>query len=378
MKKPRALAFRYVGALLVVAALLVAGQAAVQVALDRQQGDSRTINIAGRQRMLSQRLRMQVLAGERADTVADEWEKSQRALQQADNSDDVRALFASIEGDHQAMLAAARAGAPVPREREEAFLAGMDRIVAQFEREARERVVELRRTELALLVLVLAVLAFEGVFVFRPAVRGLRAYLAERDEAQQALLAVSDREQQRLAQDLHDGLSQHLVGVSYLVKSLPADARVDEIGKLLAESIEQTRGLARGLYSATLEVEGLPAALRELAAHTERVFGVECRVTADPVELAMPLRGHLYRIAREAVLNAAKHAKASAIEIALARTGDAITLTVRDDGVGAAPRPGDGMGLHLMEARAKMIGGSLTIAVDRGTTVSCTVPQATA
>jgi signal transduction histidine kinase len=302
-----------------------------------------------------------------------------------------------------ALLAAARAvptvlpgAALAARAHQDAFLAGMDRIVDEYEREARGRVVELRRVELALLVLVLAVLALEGAFVFRPAVRGLSAHLAALDLAQRAMLQISDREQIRLAQDLHDGLGQHLVGIAFLLRSLrrevgaggPAD-RVDEIDKLLAEAIDHARGLARGLHPHTLEAAGLAAALGELAVHTERVFGVACRVTshAAGAEPPAPDRAHLHRIAREAVLNAAKHAGARTIDIELVRDGSRLTLVVRDDGVGIGARSPDGMGLHLMEYRAKMMGGSLQITAGerRGTTVTCSImlrdrpaPKATA
>jgi signal transduction histidine kinase len=257
----------------------------------------------------------------------------------------------------------------------------MDRIVARYELEARGRVVWLRRVEIALLALVLAVLALIATFVFRPAVRSLRRYLADRDEAQQAMLQISDREQQRIAQDLHDGLGQHLVGVSFLVRTLrqelagdPREARVDEIERLLGESIEQTRGLVRSLHPHTLEAEGLVAALRELAAHTERVYGVECRIAVDGAapDVAMSVRGHLYRIVREAVINAAKHAKASSIAIELS----AGQIVVRDDGIGIGTPSHQGIGLRLMASRAKMIGASfaLSTAEPRGTKVICSLP----
>jgi len=388
-RRTRVLTFRYVGALLAVAAFLIAEQFVVQAALDRQEGDARVVNIAGRQRMLSQRLSMLMLALEadgRNDAtvaalsqVADEWEHSHIALQQLSNSSVIRELFAQIDSDHRAMLAAARsvtASPSVVLAHQDAFLAGMDRIVAQYEREARQRVVELRRTELVLLLLVLGVLGLEGLFVFRPAVKGLRAHLAERDRAQRELLTVSDREQRRIAEDIHDGLSQQLVGVSYLVKSLAStDPRVAEIGRLLGESIDHTRGLTRSLYSPILELEGLVPALRDLAAYTERAFRVDCHVHAEPIELPMPQRGEIYRIAREAVINAGKHSRATSIEIELERSSSTLVLTIRDDGVGMS-RNHAGLGLHLMESRANMLGATLAISPGepRGTVVTCTIP----
>jgi signal transduction histidine kinase len=398
--RPRTLTFRYVGALLAIAGLLAAGQLLIQRALDRQEDDARVVNLAGRQRMLGQRLCMLMLAPDpdRAELgrVADEWEASQRTLRRGrsetdGNSDEIRALFAQIDGDHLAMLAAARgagtgdraAAARIALAHQDAFLAGMDRIVASYEREARARVIWLRRIELALFALALLVIALEGAFVFRPAVRALRVHLAQRDVAERELLRVSDREQKRIAQVLHDGVGQHLVGVSSLVKAMRRDeagaheARLDEIGRLLAEAIDQTRGLARELYSHTLEMDGLVAALRELASQTERIYGVACAVDTDLAADEPPLAVlvHLHNIAREAVANAAKHASASSIAIALSDAGSVFELSVRDDGTGIAPRA-SGMGLHMMEHRAKMIGASLRVVArePRGTVVICRMP----
>jgi len=426
----RVLTFRYVGALLVVAGLLVTGQTVIHQLLARQEGDARVINLAGRQRMLGQRLctlllTLSVDAGDRTSDsrhelsrIAGDWELNQAALRAGHpepglavgNSAIVYQLFSQIDADHRAMLAAARAAVARPSgavdlayartacTHQEAFLAGMDRIVSEYERAAQQRVVVLRRLELILLALALLVLGLEGVFVFRPAVRDLRQRLAERDLVQRALhasetevarleqqlLQASEHEQMQLAQDLHDGLGQHLVGLTFLLHPLrkelgsgPWTKRLDEVGKLLAEAIEQTRDLARSLHSPTLEVAGLAAALGELAVHTARVFGVECDVH-DHAGFNPPVASstHLHRIAREAVVNAAKHAGATTIDIELACEADELTLVVRDDGVGIGARPTAGMGLHLMERRARMLGASLQIAAGqgRGTTVTCRVP----
>lgn len=378
MTETRALAYprsrlslkgRYVGALVVVALLLISGQYLVQLALDRQEDDARMINVAGRQRMLSQRLCMWLLAIEvdapaqvsvdRAELarVADEWERSRDALQ-LPLGDDQRAMLAAAH----AAIAGAPGQAAVARAHQDAYLASMDATVASYEREARDRVVALRRTELALLAILLLVLGFEGWFVLRPAVRAVD----ERDHAQRALLEVADRTERELAQDLHDGLSQQLVGISFML-AVP-EPKLDDIRALLGESLDQTRGLVRRLYSHTLEVDGLVPALRELAAQTERVFGVNCRVDGER-ELAMPVRGEVYRIVREAVLNAAKHARAKSIEI---RVGE--TIEVSDDGAGISGAPG--MGLRMMASRARMIGAVVEVTGSpRGTTVTCRLPS---
>src|SRR5262245_5891700 len=126
--RARVLKVRYVGALLVVAGLLVAGQTVIHQVLARQDGDARVINLAGRQRMLGQRLCTLLLelgaagadAGElrgELSRTADEWERSHAALRAgrasaklvAGNSAPVQALFAQIEPDRRAMQGAARA-----------------------------------------------------------------------------------------------------------------------------------------------------------------------------------------------------------------------------------------------------------------------------
>lgn len=378
--QPRPLTFRYVGALVAIASLLLAGQLVVQTALDRQQGDARVVNLAGRQRMLSQRLCMLLLAGNRDEEltrVANEWEASQQALRARDNSDAVRALFAEIDGDQRAMLAAARgqSNAQVALAHQDAFLRGMDQIVREYEHDARERVVRLRYIEVALFALALAVILLEGLFVFRPAVRALRLYLAQRDRAELQLVEVSDREQRQLARDLHDGLSQQLVGIAYLVKSSSGErAQLDEIGALLADAIEQTRTLARGLHSDALDAGGLATALHELATQTERVYGLKCRVEIiDVAEPSPDACAHLYRIAREAVANAAKHARAEHVDIALSNRDGALELVVSDDGVGMPRAPGSGLGLQMMAYRATMIGAALEVAAGAGggTIVTC-------
>src|SRR6476619_4989885 len=132
--RARELTFRYVGALLIVAGLLVAGQTVIHQLLARQEGDAQVINLAGRQRMLGQRLSTLALAlvldaGDRArDTrdqlvrTADEWERIQVALRagrpetglRGSNSPAILALFVQIDPHHRAMLAAARAADDEP------------------------------------------------------------------------------------------------------------------------------------------------------------------------------------------------------------------------------------------------------------------------
>jgi signal transduction histidine kinase len=197
---------------------------------------------------------------------------------------------------------------------------------------------------------------------------------------------ISDREQRRIGQDLHDGLCQHLVGVAFAGELLRENlarlklaeaAQAEAIVEMVNEGISEARNLARGLYPVRLEVDGLASALEELAAGTEARAGVPCRFACDaPVCIFDEVAGsNLYRIAQEAVNNAVKHADCRAISIGLGAVEEEVTLTVKDDGVGFSGEPArrGGMGLSIMNSRARMIGASLEIrrGAGGGTIVIC-------
>ncbi|HEY8503106.1 MAG TPA: ATP-binding protein, partial [Gemmataceae bacterium] len=127
--------------------------------------------------------------------------------------------------------------------------------------------------------------------------------------------------------------------------------------------------------------EGLRAALEDLAARTREQAGVACALEcAGPVELADGVTAtHLFRIAQEAVSNALRHARPRQIRIGLAGGPAALTLAVRDDGVGIPEPAGEekGLGIRLMRHRAGVIGGTLAVgaAEGGGTLVTCTLPR---
>jgi nitrate/nitrite-specific signal transduction histidine kinase len=188
------------------------GQALIQTSLQTQESDSHVVNIAGRQRMLSQRITKAVLAlvspndpvrpearKNELEKVIKLWEKSHTGLQfgdqelglPGDNSVEVMRMFSLIEEPQHAMVAAARralsatdrvtlaTAAQVLLENEARFLEGMDRIVFQYDAEAHQRVQRLSRIELVLLFGTLVVLVLEGLFVFRPAALRLRRVIED-------------------------------------------------------------------------------------------------------------------------------------------------------------------------------------------------------
>jgi PAS domain S-box-containing protein len=198
--------------------------------------------------------------------------------------------------------------------------------------------------------------------------------ITERKRLEKEILEISEREQRRIGQDLHDGLCQHLAGIEMLAqvlaqklasKSKEASNRATDIAKAVREGISQTRLLARGLSPVTLEAEGLMSALTELAINTEKIFRVPSRFLC-PIEVKFADHAaatHLFRIAQEAVSNAIKHGKAKNITLELTETGTHLHLRVSDDGIGFPEKftAGNGMGLRIMQSRIGMVGGALTI-----------------
>jgi PAS domain S-box-containing protein len=212
--------------------------------------------------------------------------------------------------------------------------------------------------------------------------------ITERKNLEQEILKISDREQQRIGQDLHDGLCQELTGIELLcqvleqkltAKSKLAAKQVGEIGAHVREAISHTRKLARGLSPVELEANGFMSALRELAAHVHKLFRLECRFECpEPVLIRNNVFAtHLYRIVQEAINNAIKHGKARHILISLQPARGQFALSVSDDGIGFTKKNknGDGMGLRIMKYRASVVGATLEVCSgidDAGTKVICT------
>jgi PAS domain S-box-containing protein len=212
--------------------------------------------------------------------------------------------------------------------------------------------------------------------------------ITERKRLEAEILQVSEYEQRRIAEDLHDGLGQQLGGISFLSAVLkknlvelasPEAEAATKISRLLTDAMAQTRSLARGLHPVTPETNGLMSALEELAVRITDLFKVSCRFKCpQPVLIENNIVAtHLYRIAQEAITNAVKHGQAQQIDITLSSLPNQIILMVSDDGVGSnrTERHGKGMGLRIMHHRASMIGGTFGVQEQRGggTKMVCTV-----
>jgi signal transduction histidine kinase len=208
-------------------------------------------------------------------------------------------------------------------------------------------------------------------------------------ELEQEIVRVSECEQRRIGQDLHDGLCQHLAAIGCAAKSLaddlqesgrPESAAAQEIEGLLKKAVIEARDLARGMFPVQMDAAGLSAALEGLAATTSRLtathvtFNENGDVRISDAATAM----HLYRIAQESVANAIKHANANRVSITLDGSKGAVRMKIEDDGTGFFDEPAvvGGMGLRTMAYRARLIGATLEIQErdGPGTCVCCEVP----
>lgn len=211
--------------------------------------------------------------------------------------------------------------------------------------------------------------------------------VTDRETIEKELVESSHRAQSRIGQDIHDGLGQHLTGITFLsralenklaAKGLAEAADAAEISKLVIEALAQTRNLARGLCPVEIESARLCQSFRELGTAVEHMYHIACTVECDSnlVVNSRHATTHLFRIAQEAVNNAVKHGKAHRVSILLGTQGDRAVLRIIDDGVGF-PAHGarrNGLGLRTMTYRAQKVGGVLEIQPGQhgGTVVSCT------
>jgi PAS domain S-box-containing protein len=214
--------------------------------------------------------------------------------------------------------------------------------------------------------------------------------LTENKRLENAVIEISAREQRRIGQDLHDGLGQHLTGIAFLAKVqeqklaeklLPEAAEAAKIVDLVNEAVHKTRELARGLMPVLSGPHGLVSALQQWASEVKDIFRIECRLECNDLICITDdgIATHLFRIAQEAVHNAIRHGKAERIIISLRDAGQEGVLSIRDEGSGIDIEVSNcaGMGLRIMEYRARMIGGNLTIQRlgERGTLVTCLFPM---
>lgn len=217
----------------------------------------------------------------------------------------------------------------------------------------------------------------------------LQHEITERICLQKELLEIAEKERRRIGFDLHDDLSQKLMGISFMVKAMernlankipPKSMETRKIQLLINQVINHTHNLAHGFCALDLKGNDLALELKGLAANVKKMFQITChfRTEGELPELPENVAAQLYKIAQEAANNAIKHGKARNMSISLSSLPGKLVLAIKNSGV---PFPetresGNGMGLRIMNSRASVIGASIQIKSNAGdgTIVACTLP----
>ncbi len=222
----------------------------------------------------------------------------------------------------------------------------------------------------------------------RAANKKLEREIQRRKGLEGEILEISDREQQRIGQELHDELCQHLTAVAFMTRAIALRLKnhrviefedLDKISELVNQGATDARNIARGLHTAEVDAARLLPAIRDLV--SREIWKTPCRLE---VKTKLDLHddavaSHLYRLLREAVINAHKHAQAKEIVVGISRSNGEIVFSVTDDGIGvpAGKKNRHGLGFYIMNYRARTIGARLEVKrrQRRGTRVALYLPQ---
>jgi two-component system sensor histidine kinase UhpB len=215
--------------------------------------------------------------------------------------------------------------------------------------------------------------------------RMMRRLEAERRRAGSAALQAQEEERARVARDLHDEVNQSLTGLLLRLEAAreaappELEAELAETKALAHQAMRELLSLARQLRPTALDDLGLVAAIGGQVEQLARgEIEAELDTEGDFSSLGDDAQLVVYRVAQEALSNAARHSGAGRVDVRLRRRGDDVELEVADDGRGFAFDESEGgLGLAGMRERALLIGGELTIESrpGRGTTVRLTVPE---
>jgi signal transduction histidine kinase len=204
---------------------------------------------------------------------------------------------------------------------------------------------------------------------------------AELTASRARIVAASDEARRRVERDLHDGVQQRLVSLALEVRAaqslLPssvseAESELSHVVEGLTSALDELREIARGIHPAILAQGGLGPALKTLARRAPIPVALEVRVKGelpDAVEVAA------YYAVAELVTNAAKHAQASKVDVAVEVGDGGLRIEVRDDGDGGAD-PARGTGLVGLRDRVETLGGSISVSspIGDGTAVEVLLP----
>ena len=212
--------------------------------------------------------------------------------------------------------------------------------------------------------------------------------ITEGKQLQKEVMEISEKERERIGQDLHDSLGQQLTGILLNVKAIENRVKsgsdndvlesITQTEELIKSTIKQTRNMAKTLVPLKLQSEGLPHALGDLVNYAESVYTrkIETVIDYEIDNVNIIAETQIYHIAQEALNNAIKHSGADIISLNLETAQSEIILTVSDNGRGMNNIKSEGLGLGIMKYRAGLINGNISFYGEegKGTAVVCRIP----
>jgi signal transduction histidine kinase len=206
---------------------------------------------------------------------------------------------------------------------------------------------------------------------------------ASRDElaaSRTRIVAAADEARRRIERDLHDGAQQHLLALALRLRTAAMDphecvevrTEIADVAAGLTDVLEELREISRGIHPAILSKAGLPSAVRALGRRSAIPVDIDVRIEG---RLPEPVEVGAYYVISEMLTNAAKHARASVVEVDAEASDGTLRISVRDDGVGGA-NPQRGSGLVGLKDRIEALGGTFSLhsPPGGGTTASCRLP----
>lgn len=472
------LTLRYILALSAVALLTIVGQILVQIALTDQMSDSRVVNLAGRQRMLSQKICKtsilltfpDIYQGDAERYIADIkeattlWHETHIGLKTGNftkepgihvkNSDTLQQMFQELDPvfniiyDNAVRISQEIEEPTMDKDKviqgalisilknENIFLKGMNRIVYQYDKEAKARVAYLRKIEIGFLVATLFILFLEGMFIFRPAVNQIKITIkalieseanaqsvneelisvneqlettkeellkATQEKYQQqineqkirsvSLIKGQEKERKRIAKDIHDGLGQMMTALKLGMESINMNNLqekerliVEDVKSMIIKTIAETRTISFNLMPIVLSDFGIVSGLRLLAEQASKSSSsnVVFYNKSEFNRLNKDMEIGIYRIAQEAINNAIKYAQATEIIVELQILGPQIFLRVMDNGKGFNLKKISDLpevkkfhtGISNMQERTHLLNGQFRIdsAPNKGTRIIVELP----
>ncbi len=188
------------------------------------------------------------------------------------------------------------------------------------------------------------------------------------------VLNAHENERKKLSRELHDGIAQEMYSalmevrkLKYMEKGAAFDKQMDDVETSVANLLTEIRNMAVDLRPAALDDLGLYSALKSYCKRYEQIFGVEVALISDVQNERFPsmIETTLYRVAQEAMLNAAKYADIDDIVVTLRKRENTLILEIIDDGIGFTMADmeikGSGLGLLNMQERVELCGGTCNI-----------------